>query len=494
MTLEKPQRFYQQPFFVLCFLEFFERFGYYGFVYISVFYSIQNLHISEAGATALMGSFAALTYIFNPFGGFVADKILGIKRTMFLGAAVLSSGYFTLALFGATAPIFIFIGLPLVIVGSCLFKPAPTNLLASIYSNRKDVKLDVVYTFFYMSINIGSFCASLLIPYLSKHVGYTIALMCCASGLLFGIAYNVINYKSIKHVDNVIGHSKLNLKHVAGFAFGVVGLLIFLMQLLQNDSYVAGLLTIIAVCVFGYFIVQTIKETDKVQKNKMVVAISLLIYGVIFFVIYQQKNSSLMLFNKHHVNLHVFGINIDPQSVPGLLGTGGIIILTPIIAKIYKLLGDKDLALPHKFATGITLASSAYALLWFACSITNPSSNISFIWEAIAIPLFFCLGELLVSALGCSLMAQLVPEKMRGFSMGMWFITSSLGLKLGSFIASTVADKGEVGKTVELIGQAKIDSFLHYQSLFGWIAVIGLSFAACGWVLANKLNNMLGSK
>ena len=487
------KNFFKQPFFILCFLEFFERFGYYGFNYISIYFYISKLGFSESQATTLMGGFAALTYVFNAVGGYVADNVLGIKRTMFTGAALLSVGYAFLAIGSSISSHLVYPALAFIIIGSCLFKPAPTNLIAAIYGSDKS-KLDSIYTYFYMSINLGSFCASILVPLLAKNVGYTIALLVCAIGLLAGIIYNVKHYVVIKMVDNAIGLAKLNARKILPFILVIVAGVVFVTLMLENDRLINWLLTIASVIIFMIFILQIVKEKDIAQRQKMIVAVILLFYAVVFFVIYQQKNTSFMLFNKHHVNLNFLGWNINPQTVPGFLGTSGIIMLSPFFAAMYRKLGKRDLALPQKFAIGLLLSSFAYGLLFLVCFFTDPHQHISFAWEILSISVFFASSELLIGALGVSLMAQLVPDRMRGFAMGTWFITCALGIKLGSYIASLVANNS-VGGTVDTVYSdvEQVASFERYQHLFGSIFAFGLICAAVAWLIGGKLKRMIGN-
>lgn len=493
MSNSQSGNFLKQPFFILCFLEFFERFGYYGFNYISIYFYISKLGFSESQATTLMGGFAALTYVFNAVGGYVADNVLGIKRTMFVGAALLCLGYASLAIGSSLSPHLVYPALAFIIIGSCLFKPAPTNLIAAIYGSDKS-KLDSTYTYFYMSINMGSFCASILIPLLAKNVGYTVALLVCSIGLLLGIIYNIKHYYVIREVDNRIGLIPLNVKKIAPFILSVILGIVFVTVMLENDGLINWLLTIASVIIFTLFIWQIIKEESRSQKQKMIVAVVLLFYAVVFFVIYQQKNTSFMLFNKHHVNLNFLGWDINPQTVPGFLGTSGIILLSPIFAAMYRRLGKRDLALPQKFAIGLFLSASAYGLLFLVCLFTNPSDKISFAWEILSISVFFASSELLISALGVSLMAQLVPDRMRGFAMGTWFITSALGIKLGSYVASLVANNAGKGK-IDVVYSAseQIASFEKYQHLFGSIAAFGLACAVIAWLIGGRLTRMIGN-
>jgi POT family proton-dependent oligopeptide transporter len=261
---------------------------------------------------------------------------------------------------------------------------------------------------------------------------------------------------------------------------------------LQQDELINWALIIASIIIFSYFIYEIFRAKDRGSRQKMIVAIILLIYAIVFFIIYQQKNTSLMLFNTHHVNLLFLGININPQSTPGLLSTGGIILLSPFFAKLYKKLGDNDLSMPHKFSLGLTLSSSAYGVLYLVCLFTNPLSKINFGWEIFAISILFSSAELLVSALGVSLMAKLVPEHLRGFSMGMWFIASALGLKLGSIIASFAASHNLNDKTTTLlVGAAKVTSFKLYQELFGTVFITGLIISIIAWIIGKYLNQML---
>ena len=116
----------QNSFFLLCFFEFFERFGYYGFSYTAIlfFMSQYGFNFTEKQAVLLFGGFASLTYVFNAIGGYVADKVFGIKRTMFLGAIFLLIGYFSLAL----SPYFVSIDNYVYISLSVIYVPSIINI------------------------------------------------------------------------------------------------------------------------------------------------------------------------------------------------------------------------------------------------------------------------------------------------------------------------------------------------------------------------------
>lgn len=98
----------------------------------------------------------------------------------------------------------------------------------------------------------------------------------------------------------------------------------------------------------------------------------------------------------------------------------------------------------------------------------------------------------MATAVGLSLITQLVPTKVRGFCMGMWFLTWAVGIKLGAYVASLYASKDLANsKSSLLVGQAKINSYLGYENLFMWIAIVTIVAACSLLVLKNKINNVI---
>ncbi len=115
--------------------------------------------MSESKSFVLFGAFSALVYGSVAIGGWVGDKVIGTKRTITLGAVVLTVGYALLGLssmanFGGESLIYVAMGF--ITMGNGLFKATPSSLLAKVYDDG-DVHLDSVFTMYYMAINLGSF-------------------------------------------------------------------------------------------------------------------------------------------------------------------------------------------------------------------------------------------------------------------------------------------------------------------------------------------------
>ncbi|AIT08688.1 major facilitator transporter [Candidatus Francisella endociliophora] len=482
----------QNPFFLLCFFEYFERFGYYGFSYTSILFFMSNygFNFTESQAVVLFGAFAALSYVFNAIGGFIADRVLGIKRTMFAGGIMLMLGYATLAIGSAIATKeVLYVAVATVILGAALFKPAPTNLISRIYTDHS--KIDSLYTMFYMSINLGSLTASLLVPVLSARLGYMFTYFICSFGFVLAIANTLISYSSINDVDNSVGKLGLSLKTLIQFIIGVAITVAILSVVLAYGEIANIVLWGGAIFIFAIFASQIFIEKDSLARKKIIVAIILLFYAVVFYIIYQQKFTTVLLFNLHHVNLHFLGMDVNPQSIPGVLNTAGIVLLSPLLAILYTKLKDKDLCLPHKFAMGLLLCGCAYGTMFLACFLNQPTAKISIWWEVLAITVFFASSELLISALGLALMAKLLPKRIMGFAMGTWFITSAIGIKLGTMLAGFVSTGIKYDTNKGFDTQMAIESYHNYQHLFAYISIFAIVVAVFAFVIGKKLNKMI---
>ena len=161
--------------FVLFFTEMWERFSYYGMRAILVLFltsSIMNEGWAweREDALILYGWYTALVYFTPIIGGVVADKYLGYRNAIVLGALIMALGHGSLALEGIEQNFF-YLGLALLIIGNGLFKPNISSIVGQLYKGN-DPRKDGAYTIFYMGINAGAFLGILLCGYLGENIGW----------------------------------------------------------------------------------------------------------------------------------------------------------------------------------------------------------------------------------------------------------------------------------------------------------------------------------
>ena len=160
--------------FVLFFTEMWERFSYYGMRALLVMFFTASLLDNGWGwprehAFAIFGTYTSLVYLSTLVGGYMADKKIGYRYAVLIGALLMTIGHACMAL---ESPFFIYSGLVFLVFGSGFFKPNMTSIISEMYAQRPEKK-DGAYTIFYMGVNAGAFLGILLCGYLGERVGWS---------------------------------------------------------------------------------------------------------------------------------------------------------------------------------------------------------------------------------------------------------------------------------------------------------------------------------
>ena len=196
--------------YVLFFTEMWERFSYYGMRALLVLYLTSKTTDLNPGvgwtqgeALALYGWYTALVYIMSIPGGILADKLLGQKKSVILGAILLVIGHSVLAIEAMWA---FYTGLIFIILGVGCLKPNISTMVGGLYK-KGDVRRDKGFTIFYIGINIGAFLSGLVVGYVGEvhgwHYGFGLAGILMVLGLIQFLA----GQKYLVHVGNYLGKS-----------------------------------------------------------------------------------------------------------------------------------------------------------------------------------------------------------------------------------------------------------------------------------------------
>ena len=189
--------------FVLFFTEMWERFGYYLMLGILLLYLTDGakggMGLDKKEASDIVGTYLGLVYLTPFLGGLLADRILGYRRSILIGAILMSAGYFGLAIPNMTA---FWISVLLIIVGNGFFKPNISTLLGNLYSTDKykDQK-DAGYNIFYMGINVGAFICNFVAAYMRNEYGWGYAFAAAGVGMLVGVIWFLSGTKHIIEAD-----------------------------------------------------------------------------------------------------------------------------------------------------------------------------------------------------------------------------------------------------------------------------------------------------
>lgn len=459
-------------------LEVWERFGFYTVQGVLTLYFLRFLNLSSVDAYYTFGAFFALVYGIVPVGGYLGDKILGTKRTIFLGLVLLALGYLSLALASRNN---VYYALALICVGNGIFKANPSNLLAKCYEEN-DSRLHAGFTLYYMAVNLGSTFSLFLGPFLADTYGYFYAYFVSFIGLVLGILNYIFQYHYVKNINTEADLRNVSLLKWA-MILGFLGLCVLISTYLLQHVAIARNLTLIMLAVVFVMYFRYMMQESIVIKRRMLLALILMLEGMVFFILYQQMPTSLNLFAVHNVEPQLFGITINPQSFQAL-NPIWIILLSPLFARIYTNLNTRGVIVnvPVKFALGMSLSAISFILLYFARFFHTDGGVVSY-WWLIASYFFQSSGELLVSALGVAMVAELTPPKVTGFVMGVWFLTTAVAGFLGGYVAAFAALPKDL--------QPSVASLMIYTDVFLWIGLITLLVSVFFWIISPYLNRLL---
>ncbi|WP_058534439.1 oligopeptide:H+ symporter [Legionella saoudiensis] len=470
---EQPRAFH-----MIFLLELWERFGFYTVQGILTLYFIRHLGYSDIESYYTFGAFSALVYGMVVIGGYLGDSLLGTKRTIVLGLGVLSAGYFALAI---TDKEHVFLALGLVCVGNGLFKANPSNLLAKCYKPY-DSRLHGGFTLYYMAINLGSMIALVIGPVIASRYGYSYAYLMSALGLLLGLGNYWLQRKHVAHINTLADQRKISSVQWLVILISIYLLSELSAYLLQHVALAKNLFWLLTCLVMLYYGYIACKES-KAAMLRMFVALALMMEALIFFVLYQQMPTSLNLFAVNNVIPDFLGITIDAQSFQAL-NPIWIIVMSPVLASCYSRLNQKGIPFltPYKFALGMTMCAFSFLVLYFARYFYTENGMVSSWWLIISY-LFQSVGELLVSALGVAMVAELVPVNMTGFVMGIWFLTTSISGFIGASVASYTALPEHIKPGVQ--------SLMIYTNVFACIGLITLAIAFLMWLISPYLSRYI---
>jgi proton-dependent oligopeptide transporter, POT family len=464
-------------FVTLFLIEMWERFGYYGMTAVVVLFMVQRLSYSDDRANLTFGAFTALAYAIPAAGGYIGDKLLGSKRTTVLGALVLTCGYALLAV--PDRPELLFPALALVAVGGGVFKANPANLISRLYEGEP-ARIDSAFTMYYMAVNVGATLSQIATPLVAIAFGWHIAFAVCASGLVLGLLNYLFMRRFLAHVGSKPDFEPLGVRRLGFVLLGIAVATVCVTFIIQNRDVaraIVALAFVAMVVIFG----QMMKRGSDRERKGLWAVIILTAEAMLFFIFYQQMSTSLTLFSLRNVDLDLFGYQVPAGQVQAL-NPIWIFILSPGLAWLYNRLGKKgeDFHISTKFAMGFAILALGFFLYGISGTFAE-NGKVSFFWMVAGYS-FQSLGELLISGLGLAVVARYVAPSLRGFLMGVYFLSTGLSQYLGSFVA-TYASVPE-GVTDPL------QSLPLYTNLFiklGYVAVIGTVIAAALVPLMKRL-------
>tara|TARA_B110000503_G_scaffold122726_1_gene187607 strand:+ start:29 stop:1777 length:1749 start_codon:yes stop_codon:yes gene_type:complete len=375
--------------FVLFFTEMWERFSYYGMRALLVMFFTASLLDGGWGwprehAYAIFGTYTSLVYLSTLLGGYFADKKIGYRYAVVIGALLMTLGHGAMAV---ETPFFIYLGLTLLVFGSGFFKPNMTSIISEMYKG-KDEKKDGAYTIFYMGVNAGAFLGILLCGYLGEQVGWRWGFGLAGIFMLFGLlqfwfAQNIfgdIGTKPVKvdsgavelsadepklnpftslqlgliAIAGVLGISWIFNDPISKISEGAYNLFDFNMFGMEGSN----LAILTALGLFVLLLVIRIPKYDRITRDRMLAVMFFAFITIFFWAIFEQAPSSLTIFARDYTQRVLEGNSAFTFKIVNTLMT---IIPLGIITWVLWLLFKKTFS---KYALSNIFLAISFIIIW----------------------------------------------------------------------------------------------------------------------------------
>jgi POT family proton-dependent oligopeptide transporter len=503
---------------ILFFAELWERFCYYGMRALLAVYVADLFVVQQSEASLIYGAYTALIYATGIFGGVIADRLLGFRRSIVLGGIVMAAGCFALVV--RDKDVFL-LGLSMLIVGNGLFKPNISSLVGKLY-RPGDPRRDGGFTIFYMGINLGALLAPLACAAVSRLFPKQVAIadlppgmngnpdyptwvaqgfaelpdyrwgfLIAGIGMLLGIFVFWIGRARLAG-EGLAPEGREGPKTLLVVLLGCVVMTPLVFLLIAKKEVAGYILLGLAAAVTGYliwFALHCFKNADREGGQRIFALIALLLANTVFWSAFEQAGNSLNFFARDYVHMITLPLTdkaFDFEWFQSVNSTF-IILLGPIFAWTWVWLDQRrrNPSIPVKFGFGVVCVGLGFGVLMWAMSSVGMQGRVSF-WSLVALYFIHTCGELCISPVGLSMVTKLAPARMTGLVMGAWFLSIScanfLAGKISEYAATVDESKAEVAGGVPMASY-----YPAYEFLLWYTVIIGGVYL----VLSKPLNKWM---
>lgn len=445
----------------LFFTEMWERFSFYGLRPLLILFMTAALASGGFGfernqASAIVGIYAASVYLTSLPGGWIADRLLGLRRAIFIGAILIACGHISIGFATlAHSKVPFFLGLILIVLGTGLLKPNISAIVGDLYPEG-GARRDAGFSIFYMGINTGAFFGQIVTGLLGEKIGWGWGFGAAGVGMLFGvISFGLFAKKTLgnlglepaRDADTAVQARTERRIKTSLLVGGLILLAVIIaaatgMMPLNAEKMAKSMTYVlvgITVAYFGYIFLAGGLTSD--EKKRVVVIFVLFVFAAIFWGAFEQAPTSLNLFARDFTNRNMLG-----YEVPALwfqsINSAFIIVFAPVFAVVWVWMAKRgfDLSSTAKFSLGLLFAAIGFAVMIPPANDIVSSGGLIKVsaWWLTVSYFFQTLGELSLSPVGLSSMTKLAPRKYKGQMMGIWFLAASVGNLIAGLVGGHV--------------------------------------------------------
>jgi POT family proton-dependent oligopeptide transporter len=460
-TIEQIQDFkgkYPKQLWYLFFSEMWERFCFYGMRGMLVVFMVNHLAMDEKTANLQYGATQAWVYAFTFIGGLFADKILGLRKSLFWGGILMILGSIILAIDPKNL---FFIGISFTIVGTGFFKPNISSMVGQLYKEG-DPRRDAGFSFFYMGVNLGALLGgyvciavaegSMWQSMVPAHLRWNVAFGFAAIVMIISLLTFTQTQKTLSTIGlsplQEVATSKRKGLEIATY-LGSLLVIPIIIVMVANTKYTDYFMMVIGPASILYLFYE-MKNFSVSENKKLLAALVFIIFSIFFWAFFEQSGGSLSLFAANNLNNTIAGVELSPNGVNNSANSLFVIGFAALVGLVWLWMAKKKIE-PNtiiKFGLAFLFLAGGFWVFYYTQFFADLNGKTSLGIFTLGW-LVITFGELCLSPIGMSAMTKLSPQKTQAVMMGMWFLASAYGQYFAGILGANIAEASENASNLE---------------------------------------------
>jgi POT family proton-dependent oligopeptide transporter len=455
LTTEQIQNFkgkYPIQLWHLFFSEMWERFSFYGMRGMLAVFMVSQLMMDEKTTNLQYGATQAFVYAFPFIGGLFADKILGLRKSLFWGGLLMIVGSLILSVDPKN---FFFLGISFTIVGTGFFKPNISSMVGQLYKDN-DVRQEAGFSLFYAGVNIGALIGgyiciavaegSLWSGFVPEDLRWNFAFGFAAIVMIVSLLTFTQTQKGLGEIGlSPLLHLEKSRRRTIEIVTYVSSLAIIpaIILMVANTIYTDYFMMVIGPASILYLLYE-MRSFSVSENKKLVAAFVLIVFSIFFWAFFEQSGGSLSLFAVNNLDNHLLGFEVSPNGVNNSANSLFVIAFATLMGILWIWMNKRKIE-PNtvvKFGLGFLFLAGGFWIFYYTKFFADPSGKTSlnlftFGWFIITF------GELCLSPIGLSAMSRLSPQKTQAVMMGIWYLASAYGQYFAGLLGANIAVASE---------------------------------------------------
>lgn len=382
-------------------------------------------------ASVIYGWYTGLVYLTPVLGGFLADRYLGQRKTVYIGGILMAIGHFVMAFENL-----FFLALAFLIAGNGAFKPNISTQVGNLYAPG-DPRRDGAFTIFYMGINLGAFICNLVCGTLAVTMGWHWGFGAAGVGMCIGLVTYWLGQKHLAPDTLSVARAEAKANENAP------------KQPLTSSEWTA-VWALVALCALN----------------------------VVFWAVYEQQGNTMQTWADERTQWPIlFGWEM-PATWFQSFNPFFIFILAPVFDMLWRWQAQRgqEPSSVSKMAIGSIILGLSFIVMVMGTHAIGDAEKGSWFWPVFC-TLLLTVGELYLSPIGLSLVTKVSPVRIVSAMMGMWFLSSFFGNILSGYIGVLYEDKT-----------------LSPDQFFWLLTALGVATGLAIWAFSKPLKKAMGGQ